>query len=188
MVARPDIDLNLIEAFKNGESDAFDDLMLRHRRRLVRLITRMTKDRWVAEDIAQETFLKVYLALPKFRGDSRFSTWVYRIAVNTLISQKTIAQRQSSIEHPKVLGPSETHFGWESDVATPASILESKQTLAILGAVLNRMESIFSEPLLMFEIDGMTYVQIASVTACPVGTVRSRIARGRAFIAAKVCL
>lgn len=183
MADRRNVDKDLIAAFNKGDASAFDDLVLKHRGRLTRLIIRMTKERCVAEDIVQEAFLKVYFALPKFRGDSTFFTWLYRIAVNTLKSRKTDAQRLATAEQPVLIFPAASQFIWEIDTDTPASILESKQTLASLGIILGRMESIYSEPLLMFELEGMTYSEIAAVFACPVGTVRSRIARGRALIA-----
>lgn len=189
MASIREIDQALVHAFQNGDITAFEKLMSKYKPRLSRIVCRMVRDKGDAEDVVQDAFVNAYCGLPKFRGDSAFYTWLFRIAVNTAKNQLLARQRAANVSQPTVEEMAEwTDDPQNVDSDTPMSILENKQLMAALARVMGKIAPDFSVPILLFEVEGMTYSEIAAIVGCPVGTIRSRISRGRSLIAAKLAL
>ena len=173
------IDAALVERVQAGERLAFDLLVRKYQHRIVALIQRFVPDWHEAQDVAQEAFIKAYRALPNFRGDSAFYTWMYKIAVNTaknfLVSQSrrpptddVLTEDAERVEGPRM-----------SEAATPDNeYLRQEVERTVLAAVEELPEDI-RQALTLREIDGLSYEEISEVMNCPIGTVRSRIFRGR---------
>jgi RNA polymerase sigma-70 factor, ECF subfamily len=186
-----DPDALLVERAQNGDMRAFEMLVIKYQRRIERLIARMVRDVDLVADIAQETFLRAYRALPKFRGDSAFYTWLYRIAVNT--AKKSLVQlrrdpvfSESSLKQGE--GDEEPRRADEalSDGATPEGALASKEIAATVNAAVEALPDDFRRALLLREVEDLGYEELAELMQCPVGTVRSRIFRAREAVAAKL--
>ncbi|HEX2013092.1 MAG TPA: RNA polymerase sigma factor RpoE [Roseateles sp.] len=190
-MSESDPDWPLVERAQRGEVKAFELLVIKYQRRIERLVARLVRDVDLVADIAQESFLRAYRALPNFRGDSAFYTWLYRIAVNT--AKKSLAelrrdpvQVESSLksgdddEEPFAVGRE------PSDMATPEALLSSKEVAATVNAAVDELPEEFRQALLLREIEGLGYEEIAALMACPVGTVRSRIFRAREAVAARL--
>lgn len=183
-----DVDQILVDRVKAGDKRAFELLVLKYQRKLLRLITYFVKNHAEAEDLAQETFIKAYRAIPNFRGDSAFYTWLYRIGVNSaknyLLTQrrrvptstKTSAEDAESFEYADKL----------QEGSTPESILASKQLAQTVNDAMNDLPEDLRVALSLREIDGLSYEEIADLMECPIGTVRSRIFRARETIATKI--
>ncbi len=180
-------DMALIQRVKQGDRSAFDLLVAKYQHKILNLIMRYVKDPSEAMDVAQEAFLKAYRAVPGFRGDSAFYTWLYRIAINTAKNHLVAARRR----------PVNLDFElMESEGFEPFAVLrdgDSPERLALtdeIGDVINKaIEDLPSElrtAILLREIEGMTYEEIAQSMDCPVGTVRSRIFRAREAIDKKL--
>jgi RNA polymerase sigma-70 factor (ECF subfamily) len=179
----------LVERARAGERAAFDQLVSRYQRRLMRLLTRLLNDPAEAEDVVQETFIKAYRALRHFRGDAAFYTWLYRIAINTaknaLLNRKrhVASQRvEPSLSRPE--GSSEDER--LRDINTPESMLASKQIAQTVNAAMDALPIDLRTAIALREIEGLSYEEIAQIMACPIGTVRSRIFRAREAIARKL--
>ena len=187
----PDVDAPLVERVKQGDARAFEMLVVKYQRRIERLIGRMVRDADLVPDIAQETFIRAYRALPQFRGDSAFYTWLYRIAVNTakkalmelkrdpLVTETALASREQDDETSRV----ENEL---SDGETPESIMASRQIAATVNAAIDALSEDLRQAITLREIEGLSYEEIAEVMNCPIGTVRSRIFRAREAIAARL--
>ena len=186
-----DADALLVERVKLGDTRAFEMLVVKYQRRIERLISRMVRDTDLVQDIAQETFIRVYRALPQFRGDSAFYTWLYRIAVNT--AKKMLMDMKRD---PLVL-ESATHNGDDgeetsraeselSDGETPEAILASKEIAAAVNAAVEALSEDLRQAITLREIEGLSYEEIADLMNCPIGTVRSRIFRAREAIATRL--
>jgi RNA polymerase sigma-70 factor (ECF subfamily) len=186
-----DADALLVERVKQGDTRAFELLVIKYQRRIERLIARMVRDTDLVQDIAQETFIRVYRALPQFRGDSAFYTWLYRIAVNT--AKKTLMDMKRD---PLVL-QSALHSGEDSDETsrpenelsdgeTPEALLASKQIAAAVNAAIEALSDELRQAITLREIEGLSYEEISELMNCPIGTVRSRIFRARESIAARL--
>ena len=187
----PDADALLIERVKKGDTRAFEMLVVKYQRRIERLIGRMVRDVDLVPDIAQETFIRAYRALPKFRGESAFYTWLYRIAVNTakkalmelkrdpLISESAFSSREDDDETSRV----EHEL---SDGETPEALLASKEIAATVNAAIEALSDDLRQAITLREIEGLSYEEIADVMNCPIGTVRSRIFRAREAIATRL--
>jgi len=186
-----DSDALLVQRAVAGDQRAFELLVIKYQRRLQRLIGRMVRDTDLVEDIAQETFIRAYRALPQFRGDAQFYTWLYRIAVNT--AKKFLQERKRS---PTM---SDSAYASNSDndetfraVAepttneTPESVLAAKEIADAVNSGLAALPDDLRQALTLREIEGLTYEEIAAVMDCPMGTVRSRIFRARELISAKL--
>ena len=186
-----DADAALVERAKTGDRTAFEMLVVKYQRRIERLIGRMVRDVDLVPDIAQETFIRAYRALPQFRGESAFYTWLYRIAVNT--AKKTLLEmkRDPVVTEAARVGRDDDDEqarpdSEPSDAATPDAVLASKQ---IAGAVIFAVEGVSEElrqAITLREIEGLIYEEIAALMNCPIGTVRSRIFRAREAIAARL--
>ncbi len=187
----PDADAPLVERVKQGDVKAFEMLVVKYQRRIERLIGRMVRDVDLVPDIAQETFIRAYRALPQFRGDSAFYTWLYRIAVNTakkalmelkrdpLVTESARASRDDEDDNPRIENE-------PSDAATPDAVLASKQIAAAVNFAVEALSEDLRQAITLREIEGLTYEEIAELMNCPIGTVRSRIFRAREAIAARL--
>jgi len=180
-------DLALVQRVKQGDRSAFDLLVVKYQHKILNLIMRYVKDPSEAMDVAQEAFLKAYRALPGFRGDSAFYTWLYRIAINTA-KNHLVAARRRPINLDFELSESENFepFAALRDIDSPEHLALTDE----IGEVINRaIESLPDElrtAILLREIEGMSYEEIAQAMDCPVGTVRSRIFRAREAIDKKL--
>jgi RNA polymerase sigma-70 factor (ECF subfamily) len=190
-MADADADTPLVERARGGDARAFEMLVVRYRRRIERLLGRMTRDEGLIQDLAQETFLRAWRALPQFRGESAFYTWLYRIAVNT--ARKSLAEsRRDPVLTESQLAPAgdeEETFRPElepTSVDTPEGVLASRQIAAAVNAAVDRLSEDLRQAVLLREIEGLSYEEIAEVMNCPVGTVRSRIFRAREAIAQRL--
>ena len=190
-MADADADKLLVERAQRGDARAFEMLVLRYRRRIERLIGRMTRDEGLVQDLAQETFLRAWRALPQFRGESAFYTWIYRIAVNT--ARKALAgSRREPVLFESALAPaSEDDETFRPDLEpstadTPEAVLASRQIAAAVNAAVDRLSEDLRQAIVLREIEGLSYEEIAGIMDCPVGTVRSRIFRAREAIAQRL--
>ena len=177
-----DIDQALVERAQQGDSRAFDALVIKYQQRVIQLVSRLVSDA-DAQDVAQEAFVKAFRALPKFRGQSAFYTWLYRIAVNTaknhLVSRKRRPSGQDiDVADAELYGHTE-HL---SDNTTPESNLLSEEIRKVVSDTIDNLPADLKTAISLREFDGLSYEDIASAMDCPVGTVRSRIFRARAAI------
>lgn len=187
-----DADAQLVERAKRGEVHAFEMLVVKYQRRIERLIGRFVRDVDLIPDIAQETFIRAYRALPQFRGESAFYTWLYRIAVNT--AKKTLVElKRDPLITETALNASrqdddETYRPEHelSDEETPDAVLASREIAATVNAAIEALPDDLRQAILLREVEGLSYDEIAEAMACPIGTVRSRIFRAREAIAERL--
>jgi RNA polymerase sigma-70 factor, ECF subfamily len=178
----------LVERVQAGDKRAFDLLVSKYQRRLMRLVSRLVHDPAEAEDVVQETFIKAYRALRHFRGESAFYTWLYRIGINTaknfIVTQgrRTPTSTDADAEQAEVFDDA----GHLRDINTPESMLASKQIAQTVNAAMDLLPLELRTAIVLREIEGLTYEEISEVMACPIGTVRSRIFRAREVIAEKL--
>jgi RNA polymerase sigma-70 factor, ECF subfamily len=186
-----DADAMLVERAKRGEVSAFEMLVVKYQRRIERLVGRMVRDTDLVQDIAQETFIRAYRALPQFRGDSAFYTWLYRIAVNTAKKALVEKKRDPLVFEGAMVS---TEDGEEpsrvenelTDGETPETVLAGRQVAATVNAAIDALSEDLRQAIVLREIEGLSYEEIADVMNCPIGTVRSRIFRAREAIAVKL--
>ncbi len=180
-----EIDRQLVARAQDGDKRAFELLVEKYQRKLARLLSRFIRDPAEVEDVTQEAFIKAYRALPAFRGDSAFYTWLYRIGINTaknyLMAMGRRAPTSTEIE-------AEDAEGFEEgeqlrDINTPESVLLSKEIAETVNATIESLPEELRRAIQMREIEGMSYEDIAQAMDCPIGTVRSRIFRAREAIA-----
>jgi len=186
-----EVDAQLVERVKRGDSRAFDMLVVKYQRRVERLIGRMVRDVDLVPDIAQETFIRAYRALPQFRGESAFYTWLYRIAVNTAKKALVELKRDPVITESARAKNDEGDETSRADneltsAETPEAVLASKQVAATVNAAIEDLSEDLRQAIILREIEGLSYEEIAEVMNCPIGTVRSRIFRAREAIAERL--
>ncbi len=185
-----DSDAVLVARTVAGDQRAYGLLVLKYQRRIQRLIGRMVRDVDLVEDIAQETFVRAYRALHQFRGDAQFYTWLYRIAVNT--AKKFLLElKHTPAAFDNFPGNDDgDETSWRKDEPTtdegPESILAAKEIAAVVNAAIEALPADLREAVVLREIEGLTYEEIALAMGCPVGTVRSRIFRAREAISVRV--
>ena len=183
-----EVDQQLVERVQRGDKQAFGLLVSKYQRKLLRLLSRLIRDPAEVEDVAQETFIKAYRALPAFRGDSAFYTWLYRIGVNTAKNYLVAQGRRA---------PTTTGFNSEEaetfedgdqlrDINTPERLLMSRQIGQTVEAAMESLPEELRTAIMLREIEGLSYEEIASIMECPIGTVRSRIFRAREASAEKL--
>ncbi|MDA9993730.1 RNA polymerase sigma factor RpoE [Burkholderiales bacterium] len=181
-------DHSLVQRVQRGDKVAFEMLFTKYQRRVSRLVSRFVRSDAEVEDIVQESFIKAYRALGSFRGDSAFYTWLYRIAVNTAKNYLVAASKRpislTQFEKNDDDDFEEDHF--MSDAATPESELITKQIAETVNKTMNELPTDLREAIMLREIEGMSYEDIADSMGCPIGTVRSRIFRAREAISQKI--
>lgn len=181
-----DADALLVREAQAGSRAAFDMLVLKYQRRVERLLSRSVHDSADVADLTQETFLAAYRALPAFRGESAFYTWLYRIAINA--AKRHLGQR-GRLKLVQAVDDDEGTFGTDrapSDDATPETLLASRQLARELDEAVESLAEEQRRALLLREVDGLSYDEIGDLMACPPGTVRSRIFRAREAVAARL--
>ncbi len=190
-MSEADADALLVERVKLGDMRAFEMLVVKYQRRVERLVGRMVRDVDLVPDIAQETFIRAYRALPKFRGESAFYTWLYRIAVNTakralleLKRDPLITEGQRTNDHDE-----DETSRIENELTsgeTPESLLASKQVAVAVNSAIEALSDDLRQAITLREIEGLSYDEISDLMNCPIGTVRSRIFRAREAIAVRL--
>jgi len=188
VVSERDIDRHLVERAQRGDKRAFELLVEKYQRKLARLLSRLIRDPGEVEDVAQETFVKAYRALPSFRGESAFYTWLYRIGVNTAKNYLMAMGRRAPTSTEVVAEDAEGYDEGEQlrDINTPESVLLSKEIAATVNAAIDALPEELRTAIQLRELEGMSYEEIARVMECPIGTVRSRIFRAREAIAERL--
>ena len=190
--AAADSEVLLVQRAAAGDHRAYELLVIKYQRRIERLIARMVRDVDLVQDIAQESFIRAYRALPQFRGDSAFYTWLYRIAVNTakkaLVDLKrdplvTESARASMNDDEDETSRVEREL---SDGETPDAVLASKEIAQTVNAAIEALSDDLRQAITLREIEGLSYEEIAELMNCPIGTVRSRIFRARESIAQRL--
>jgi len=173
----------LVERVKQGDKQAFDLLVLKYQHKLVKLIGRYIRDNAEVLDVAQEAFIKAYRALPNFRGDSAFYTWLYRIAINTA-KNHLAAQSRRAVELSVDIPEAEQYAGaWElRDNATPERLLMRDEIQLTVARAIDELPEDLRMAITLRELEGLSYEEISVVMNCPIGTVRSRIFRAREAI------
>ena len=180
-----EIDLALVRRAKKGDYRAFDLLVLKYQSRVISTVFKYVKEKHLAEDIAQEAFIKSYKSLDSFREESSFYTWVYRIAVNTAKNYIVSSKRREEITMTD-FSEDNTYYPEKLDVDSPQDILNASELRDLIFETLSSLGEETRTALSLREFDGFSYEQIAEIVNCPVGTVRSRIFRGREMIEEKV--
>ena len=183
-----EVDQQLVIRAQHGDQQAFGLLVSKYQRKLARLLSRLIRDPAEVEDVAQETFIKAYRALGNFRGDSAFYTWLYRIGINTaknyLVSQGRRAPTRTDFDSEEA----ETFEDGDllRDINTPERMLLSKQIGETVNSAMEDLPEDLRTAIMLREIEGMSYEDIAKMMDCPIGTVRSRIFRAREAVAEKL--
>jgi len=175
-----DTDKLLVERVQRGEKAAFDVLVLKYQQRVINLVSRFVRNHADALDVTQDAFIKAYRALPNFRGDSAFYTWLYRIAVNTAKNYLATQSRRSG-EIDQDISEIEQIEANDAlrDKATPERLLLRDEIQATVIAAIDGLPQDLRTAIMLREVDGMSYEEIANIMECPIGTVRSRIFRAR---------
>ena len=187
-----DADASLVERAQKGDTKAFEMLVVKYQRRIERLIARMVRDVDLVQDIAQESFIRAYRALPKFRGESAFYTWLYRIAVNTAKKALVDLKRDPLVTESARAGANEDDDETSrperelTDSETPDAGLASKEIAQAVNAAIEALSEDLRQAITLREIEGLSYEEIAEMMNCPIGTVRSRIFRAREAIAQRL--
>ena len=185
-----EIDQQLVERVQRGDKQAFDLLVIKYQRRLARLLSQFIRDAAEVEDVTQETFIKAYRALPSFRGESAFYTWLYRIGINTaknfLVTQGRRAPTTTSSGFDNEDAENFEEGSQLREMNTPESELMSKQIAQTVNQTLQELPEELRTAITLREIEGLSYEEIAGIMNCPIGTVRSRIFRAREAIAEKL--
>ena len=187
MGTEKNVDQALVERVQSGDSRAFDLLVQKYQNRISKLIARFVRNPADVQDVAQEAFIKAYRALPNFRGESAFYTWLYRIAINTAKNHLVAAGRKSpsyavDVQEVEKYDASE----WLKEYATPERELLADEIQVTVNTALEGLPPDLREAITLREIEGLSYEDIAQVMDCPIGTVRSRIFRAREAIDEKL--
>jgi RNA polymerase sigma-70 factor (ECF subfamily) len=177
-------DLGLVQRVQKGDKTAFDLLVRKYQHKVVKLVTRYLRDPSDAEDVAQEAFIKAYRAIPQFRGDSAFYTWLYRIAINTA-KNAIVSRDRSPVEFDLDLQSVEESNSMQmrlADAETPESLLQTEEIRTTVNQAIEALPEDLRTAIVLRELEGLSYEDIALAMDCPVGTVRSRIFRAREAI------
>ncbi len=178
-----DTDKELVRRVQKGERRAFDLLFIRYQHKILNLVGRYLRDTQDIEDVTQEAFIKAFRALPRFRGDSAFYTWIYRIAINTAKNHVVARSRRPpgvdvDVDDAEFMDGSEVL----KEPENPESVMARAQLSAVIDTAIAELPEDLRSAVTLREFDGLSYEQIAEIMDCPVGTVRSRIFRAREFI------
>ena len=181
-------DLSLVQRAQRGDTGAFNALVVKYQHKVLKLVLRNVRNPAEAEDVAQEAFIKAYRALARFRGDSAFYTWLYRIAINT--AKNALAARARSpleFELDRVDGEEPRDLQARmKDTATPEALALTEEIRTTVNAAMEKLPEDLRTAIMLRELEGLSYEEIAESMACPVGTVRSRIFRAREAIDARL--
>lgn len=180
-------DQQLVERVQQGDKNAFNLLVQKYQNKVMSLISRYVRNQADVGDVAQEAFIKAYRALPNFRGESAFYTWLYRIAVNTA-KNHLVAQGRRAPANDIDAGDAEYYDGSDAlkEFASPECLMMSEEIQKVIFDTLDTLPEELKMAISLRELDGMSYEEIANVMECPVGTVRSRIFRAREAIDKKL--
>ncbi len=173
-------DQMLVERVQAGDKKAFDILVLKYQQRVIKVLSRYVRDQAELEDLAQESFIKAYRALPRFRGDSAFYTWLYRIAINTAKNYLVAQDRRPPADDIEAVDAE--HFEGESglkEYATPEKEAMKDEIQQVITKAIDELPEDLKTAITLRELEGMSYEEIAKAMDCPIGTVRSRIFRAR---------
>ena len=183
-----EIDQALVERAQRGDQKAFGMLVEKYQRKLGRLLSRMVRDQAEVEDVVQESFIKAYRALPNFRGDSAFYTWLYRIGINTAKNYLVSLGRRPQVSHDVEIEDAENFEDAEElrTAETPETEMMTKEIAKTVNETVMSLPDELRTAITLREIEGLSYEEIATLMNCPIGTVRSRIFRARETIAAKL--
>ncbi|HSI95573.1 MAG TPA: RNA polymerase sigma factor RpoE [Methylophilaceae bacterium] len=183
-----ELDQELVERAQRGEKGAFDLLVQKYQRKLGRLLSRMIRDQAEVEDVVQEAFIKAYRALPNFRGDSAFYTWLYRIGINTAKNYLVAMGRRPQVSTEIEVEDAENFEDGQDlrTIDTPETELMTKQIAQTVNDTVAALPEELRTAITLREIEGLSYEEIATLMGCPIGTVRSRIFRARETIAEKL--
>ncbi len=183
-----EIDQALVERAQRGDQQAFGMLVEKYQRKLGRLLSRMVRDQAEVEDVVQESFIKAYRALPNFRGDSAFYTWLYRIGINTAKNYLVSMGRRPQISHDVEIEDAENFEDAEElrTAETPETEMMTKEIARTVNETMMALPDELRTAITLRELEGLSYEEIATLMSCPIGTVRSRIFRARETIAAKL--
>jgi len=177
------VDQSLVERVQKGDKSAFDLLVRKYQHKVVKLISRYIKDPEEALDVSQEAFIKAYRALPNFRGDSAFYTWMYRIAINT--AKNYLVAQGRRLPNVDIEAQDAEQFEGQNtlkDYATPERLLQRDEIEETVFTAIEKLPADLKTAITLREIEGLSYEEIAEAMSCPVGTVRSRIFRAREAI------
>lgn len=177
------VDQALVDRVKKGDKTAFDVLVRKYQYKVIKLVSRYVKDPDEAQDVSQEAFIKAYRALPKFRGDSAFYTWMYRIAINT--AKNHLVAQGRRLPRVDIEIQDAEQFEGETplkEYATPEHLLSRDEIQETVFSTIEKLPEDLKTAITLREIEGLSYEEIAEAMACPVGTVRSRIFRAREAI------
>ena len=187
MKPQAETDQQLVERVQRGDKRAYDLLVLKYQHRIVGLVSRYMRDQDEVLDVTQEAFIKAYRALPGFRGDSAFYTWLYRIAINTaknyLVSR---SRRPPDTDIDVDQGDAQEGSIALSDIENPENRLEGDQLEAVVYKAIDDLPEELKVAVTLREFEGFSYEEIAGIMECPVGTIRSRIFRAREAIEKKI--
>ena len=181
-----DTDQQLVQRAQRGDLRAFDLLVLKYQGRIAALVSRYVSDAGEVEDVTQEAFIKAYRALGKFRGDSAFYTWLYRIAANAAKNHLVAKGRRPGADATIQDAESFDEGGMLSESASPEALAMGGELAGVVESALNALPDELKSALMLREFDGLSYDDIADVLGCPVGTVRSRIFRAREAVDQRV--
>jgi len=183
-----DADAVLVERVQRGDKKAFELLVAKYQRKIMRLLSRLIRDPVEVEDVAQEAFIKAYRALPQFRGESAFYTWLYRIAVNTAKNHLVATRRRPSggMHYESEDGETFDETDNLSDINTPEAAFASREIAETVNQAIDALPDELRTAIVLREIEGLSYEEIAQTMGCPIGTVRSRIFRAREAIATRL--
>ena len=180
-------DKQLVERVKRGDKRAFDLLFLKYQHKIISLVGRYLRDQDEVQDVTQESFIKAYRALPNFRGDSAFYTWLYRIAINTAKNQLVSrSRRPPDTDIDADDGEFQDNYAVLRDNESPEDVLAMGQMESVIYRAIGDLPEELKVAVTLREFEGLSYDEIAEVMECPVGTVRSRIFRARAAIEKKI--
>jgi RNA polymerase sigma-70 factor (ECF subfamily) len=181
------VDQLLVERVQQGDKKAFDILVAKYQHKIVKLISRYIRDQAEVLDVAQDAFIKAYRALPKFRGESAFYTWLYRIAINTA-KNYLVAQGRRLPDSDLQIDVAEQYEGASElrDYATPERLLLKDEIERTVFEVIEQLPEDLRTAITLRELEGLSYEEIAEAMGCPIGTVRSRIFRAREAIHTKL--
>ncbi len=180
-------DKSLVKRVQKGDKGAFDMLVLKYQHKIVNLVMRYVRDPELALDITQEAFIKAYRALPRFRGDSAFYTWMYRIAVNTAKNHLAAQRRRPMDIELDMQDPEQYDLHAKlKETDTPEGVTLSEELKETIERAIAALPEDLRTAIILRELEGMSYEEIAQTMECPVGTVRSRIFRARDAIGKKV--